>query len=1055
MIGPRLTALSLLVLLAPTLVAGRSLSENDALKSMQEQCLDTAAIDALTNSVGGYHGLNTTDCERCMAQSNLIDRAHLMWPCTAQVCQNTKFFTSAYPAAPDNSDFQCATCVAENDPVVCLLCMDTVPSTYSNLVVDQVLAARDWCVQAATYQLKATAGDGTAPPFADTNVDADKFSAAVTVCANIPDENVQGEKGTSVATDWKDWCLKCLWSPTAQPKPAGTLEYADWKAMQPLTRPTDYGACAFQANQSYYVEAGLSDPVGIRETCVWTADEFQPPVVGGASLVAETITPCLDCMRRTYEYTDMPGGGDQPIGTSKAYACALCRHPNWIKTDVMAKDCFECVYNPNVYNPWGCNHCYEASFLDGVTDATVATACTQCVTDNPYEDKVGSYNWACAECAAIKDPEIKAMCIACIKTPAEDAGYGQSDSEYAAKLGNAEWVGNASEIVCSCVDMAKASTWGTGDLASWYGSACPECTAMQKSCYKRRNITWASVPNHGGVAEDPRIPFIKVASTVDTEELRTKYELLACDADLTDQEKAYLVSVLGGETCDVESGTVDLNGLNCSNDVGRRSLSVVADPGCSIYVPSGAFSGYMLVHLDETIQVNNTGASCVACMRGLTGPSNIGKEDFAYACEQYCMNTYTISNLEEHNQCNTCVAAGAALQTSPAVSPCEMCIQSVSGNEFPDKVDRLARRGDCMACVNGGEASDPNKNWACGECAKMTGTTASKKCLQCLKEEWVDPCACVDGVKRGWLFHDPSGACVVTTGVNTAIANAALMGGMETGGITIETCAKLADAKGAAAFGITNTAGAGTGVTGDCYWGKWSCSLLCCVGKHDIFGFLNDTTGASDTCVCLNTPGKPGTPLVENAGPGKCDTVVCSSSTTCNSATGECDCNPSVACCTSNFGNTCPFDANLVCTGTSSGATQGTCGCRDDVHTSVTCEQRKTNPTGVLTTKESVTPEQLECTCGKIVMQSVVFGRTLTDPKICPLPPVGERFEGRDDLACINTSKDALNLDAARVRCDGNTTCELLPVLYAGANYQGDSCQGTYKYLTVKYTCVA
>ncbi|KAG1668018.1 hypothetical protein FOA52_006551, partial [Chlamydomonas sp. UWO 241] len=340
--------------------------------------------------------------------------------------------------------------------------------------------------------------------------------------ANIPGSDEANRDDVTLTTDWKEWCLKCLWSPTAQPKPAGILEYADRAIMTAVgeTRPTDYGACAFLANQSYSIEAGIIDPVGIRETCVWKADEFQLRTDADITTPAPhalftntdsagkyIATPlgvagCLTCMGATHEYKGM--GGPQPENTTKAYARALCRHPNWITgvteaaAPAMADECFACLEDAKVHNACGCNYCYEANFLaikEG-RDVINTTACTKCMMDKPFKDKVGSCSWACAECANITDPTIKQICIDCIMTPAIDAGYPTvSDNEavaYDLKLGSTEWVGNASEIVCLCVDMAKASTWG-GSLSDWYTSLCPDCTAMQRTCYKRRNISLSAL----------------------------------------------------------------------------------------------------------------------------------------------------------------------------------------------------------------------------------------------------------------------------------------------------------------------------------------------------------------------------------------------------------------------------------------------------------------------------------------------------------------------------------------------------------------------------------
>ncbi|KAG1674984.1 hypothetical protein FOA52_014779 [Chlamydomonas sp. UWO 241] len=892
--APRFAALALLVLLAPALVAARSLTgaassgQKSAIEQMQEDCLsDDEIIDIQNDTSSTFYGLDNADCKACMADTYTLEMD--VWPCREDICQNYKFFAEAYPAAPSSpTAFNCAVCVADNDPNVCQLCVSLVPSAYSELnkttPSTDVLDARAWCVAAATYKVKVndtndavvSAGTGTAPAFADVNAEENKFTAAVTVCANIPD-SYTATFGDVSGAFWKDWCLKCLWSPTAQPKPAGTLEYADWAAMaaENETRPTDYGACAFQANQSFYIEAALIKPVGIRETCAWektdVLDEFMPPVVeqtiGDNNPPNVTsgfvVSECVTCMDATYQYADarIPGVlGTQPINTSKAYACALCRHPNWMKAAtedeaiLLAKQCFACVADPNVYNAWGCNFCYEAVFLatkEGRSPPASATEnCTTCVMSNPYEDKVGTYGWACAECASIADDDIRALCMTCVMAPSLMTAEFVNDT-LAASLLDKDWVGMASELICSCIDMAKASTWEEGSVAAWYVASCPECTAMQKTCYKRRNITWAAIPNHGGVAEDPRVPFVKVVNA----ELPSNYTLLACNAALTEDEKMYLVTVLNGSICTTDAGSVKPDGIfDC------RAMLDAADAACSIAVPDGAFPGYMLVHLDETIQVNGTGDGCVKCMSKLNNVT--GTKDFAYACEQYCMNTYTITNLAEHDQCNTCISDGAALDTDPAVSPCEMCIQSVSWNVFPNATDRFARRAECMTCVNNVNVQiDKNKNWACGECAKMTSEAAGTACFACLAKNSVDPCACVDGVKRGWLFFAPaSSACLDSTTITTSLTNGTLKGSITNGSYAPEQCAKIADGLGHPTFGLDEV--------GSCYTFPANIQYITGLPGLD----PNCKVGAVNNCLCTFTPGAPDVPVGVGAPTPECST---------------------------------------------------------------------------------------------------------------------------------------------------------------------------------------
>ncbi|KAG1653674.1 hypothetical protein FOA52_012969 [Chlamydomonas sp. UWO 241] len=160
---------------------------------MQKDCLSADDISAIVTAAGGtpYCGLGTQDCKACMAYMDKLDMD--VWPCREDVCQNPKFFASKYPASDPTNTFNCADCVAANDPKVCQLCVSMVPSASSalNKTTTDVLAARAWCVKAATYKIAPnTAGvvgdaDGTAPPFGDANANAPTFTAAVTVFVEI------------------------------------------------------------------------------------------------------------------------------------------------------------------------------------------------------------------------------------------------------------------------------------------------------------------------------------------------------------------------------------------------------------------------------------------------------------------------------------------------------------------------------------------------------------------------------------------------------------------------------------------------------------------------------------------------------------------------------------------------------------------------------------------------------------------------------------------------------------------------------------------------------
>ncbi|KAG1663313.1 hypothetical protein FOA52_006272 [Chlamydomonas sp. UWO 241] len=349
----RSAALTLLVLfVGPALVTARSLSlEQTILEGMQKDCLEDGEAG---------QGLTNAGCKACM--ESIGDRTDLMWPCGVQMCQNSSLFDAAYDAIA----VDCAYCVANNDPVTCLLCNRDVPlNDYSALVAEHqdangnvvpvfpadasIVGARLWCTNCSTYAIvPAGVPAGSVPPFADANSNSDTFRAACTVCANIP---------ADLDNKWRDWCLACIWTTTAMPLPEGTLQYADWMQLQESnkTRDVDYGACAYHANHSYYVDKGWIRPEGIFETCTNTAvappgggPVFSPPVVNQQANVFGSTSACLACMETTFQYVGLEMGGLTPDNSSKAYACANCRHPDWIKVAEDATMCFACVVNANV-----------------------------------------------------------------------------------------------------------------------------------------------------------------------------------------------------------------------------------------------------------------------------------------------------------------------------------------------------------------------------------------------------------------------------------------------------------------------------------------------------------------------------------------------------------------------------------------------------------------------------------------------------------------------------------------------------------------------------------
>ncbi|KAG1660296.1 hypothetical protein FOA52_003317 [Chlamydomonas sp. UWO 241] len=866
MAAPRSVALALLALfMAPALVsaATRSLTvEQSTLEGMQKDCLDDATA--------GY-GLKNAACKECM--KSLGDRTDLMWACGAQVCQNADLFNNTYNA----EDVDCAGCVAANAPVICQLCNRDVPlNEYSALVTRlnkenpvtaveaDIIGAREWCTDCSTYAKRpAGVAAGSVPPFADANSNGNTFRAACSVCANIPAIAVGSDEN-----DWRAWCLQCIWTPTAQPLPAGTLQYADWMQLKndKQTRPVDYGACAYHANHSYYVDKGWIKPDGIYATCTNTAvapsgggPVFTPPV--SADNVNGTVygdtSRCVSCMETALNYASM--GGPTPDNTSKAYACANCRHPDWVKSKNETEQCFACVKNANVYNAWGCNFCFEEQFLAANGNrGDVIAACVGCQVANPYQGKVGAYPWACAQCAGIVEEDVRTMCNTCILTPAINLGYNITSgiitpsADLTAALDDKGFIGNATELICSCIDMAKASTWGSGTLADWYTNLCPDCTAMQKTCYKRRNITWTAIPGpDGGPAEDPRPPFVKLprgAPLPINGSSPFPYKLMDCDAYnyvvLTAEETKYLIVMLAGNDCAIKNGVVRMNGtLECAGST-KPVQGGVTVGACTVAVPFDFTHGYMLIHIDDVIATGESvpGDDCVQCMREFTLDADKSDED-AYACEQYCMNPYTIRSEAQFLQCMTCIKG----EFIDAVYVCDACIQAFNsylpmplGDITANADENLLRRDSCMTCAMTEQTLRPDGNpeywpvssrdWACVECARFENSTTRANCMTCLEDATLDPCVCVDGFKRGFLPYTDTAVCYSKYEIDVSLGLTApaarLLGGSTLDAVAgpdnAGSCSAMGDkmvGNNAYVFGLTCSNGNCTGADDNvCYW---------------------------------------------------------------------------------------------------------------------------------------------------------------------------------------------------------------------------------------------
>mmetsp|Transcript_38290 Transcript_38290/g.113502 ORF Transcript_38290/g.113502 Transcript_38290/m.113502 type:complete len:1280 (-) Transcript_38290:256-4095(-) len=814
-------AAALLALLLPA-VAARTLSS--ALDSAKDQCLTASAP-----------GLDKAGCEDCVESLAQLNRP--LWGCYGQLCQDDELFaTTDYPADgaafgtdSGGSVITCTDCLAVYETETCLACATSVPGEYSDLAADEVGAARAYCL--ACNNAPSTADEsapypaypGKLPGFQTASSNQGKeaeYRAACGVCANIPET----ADGAGAAARVK--CAQCMSSTFAMPlsEPGGYLTANEIDRLKedlgkttlaatdyPLT---DFGKCAFIANLTFSVSQGRVEPTGIYSTCAWSTADFpypQPTSEVAYPLPDATIAGCLDCIDATVD------------NTTKAYACGLCRNPDWTESDAaVATECYACVENVNVTDAWGCSNCYKLE-ADDDTDTFERDECVDCVTNNLYGGAVGTYNWACGECAGIATLEVRELCRQCIMTPAMDSFLADTLED---DLLDPSWVGNASEIICSCVDMAKLSTWGEnapGALLDWYSYDCPNCTAIQKMCYMRRNISWPI-----NIIPDPRPSILAIpidAVSGDPIEAGPADGYISADLCSPPASAAW---VLWEQDLEVAWGVFqELSNKGCLPATGFEDFEVAVaalsagcagtpvDLTCVLLSAVPPSEDYVVIHLDDFIDVpEETGFDCVECMKEFNA---LGQDKYMYACNEYCMNPYTMRNGEQIEQCYKCVADIAAnpeASVSDHVGACETCIQGFTGSyplgagAFNDYDTQ--KRTECMECINKPTSFPENRDWACVACGQLLNPNAAEQCYACLEENVMDPCQCVDGWKAGWLCYEPTASCILDAdGIAALLDNTTDSPGLDGGYVTnlatpfnTDTCAAIAQKEGADLFAL-------------------------------------------------------------------------------------------------------------------------------------------------------------------------------------------------------------------------------------------------------------
>ncbi|KAG1664828.1 hypothetical protein FOA52_007086 [Chlamydomonas sp. UWO 241] len=779
------------------------------------------------------------------------------WACI-QLCHNTSLF-------PDDSDVRAD---------VSTHCFRAVPTVNTALwpleangtapVWAAVQKARTWCIDECA----------AAPPGLPDGNGAYLYACAI--CANLPAGSAE-----------RTWCFACINSTYIEVEPKGVA--SKWEVDTPgWPRLNDFGACASAANTTYWVNQGVINPGGVYAQC---ATEDNIGTSPNKPLL--TTTECIACMNYAKDYDGSYDGelyglgnqGPQPVNSSKAYACAAtCRNPKWLPLDNtntgaasgagtspddapptvanVVGGCVTCIADSSTYDAWGCTNCVQmwAEEYKWDSEQFKPEYCFECVQTDPYQGKVGPYNWACGQCASVSDTgavdgrDLREQCQMCIKTPYDMAETDNGGSFDPALLTNATWVGQASELICSCIDMIKASQWDNsyfgydyGAEGSWYTLGCSTCTAMQKQCYKRRNITLSSTPDKDAPT------FIRVNDTDKTSTanftMPEGYRLVKCGEELSDEQKDKLKAlVTDNAICVITDGSFSTSGVDCVE--GAMETAASANDPCWLVTN---LPGWHLIHLDDyTFPAvlpppfplewgigfpGSIGDLCVSCILYLNNPDGQDAPFFgsafvpaAYACDQYCMNPYTIHDGYQFTLCVFGLVRKLVfnkLTLFPQIDDVHAVESCIQAHNSDNNTENLERREACIECIapSGDPLLDPNYpenyDWGCIECSKFTSQDARAKCTSCITEFGgvIDPCQCVDGVRHGWLYFEAvTDLCVDAASLKTAMTSnpPGVGGGVHTEEVSSrEECADVAQKKGVTLFGLSTADVDGTSV---CYW---------------------------------------------------------------------------------------------------------------------------------------------------------------------------------------------------------------------------------------------
>lgn len=417
MAGRRGSAPSRLLLLCAALAIGSASAVINLgaweLLGRQQNCWGPNNAQA-DKQVPNPTGLTEAQCYQCVedaAQTSTtpFDKTFGCWT----YCQANSTVMPTVGAAE-----QCRQCIVSGDvqdPYACQTCIfDTCTKDASGAIVSCDSQARDRCYSCVKSYPK---GPGSK-----------EYYYSCSACASL--------FGVEEAYQH---CIKCV-NLVLAPNGQGVLPqgWGDPYQVNQVPLPAyQFGKCVAEGQLIRAIVRGEEKPTGVQSLCFDAEDKYagiigmwRPTRTPTLTTVQPPVGACTSCVYRSYS------GQFDPIRTSpKSYGCAeYCMDPSLVHNEDQMDQCVNCIINPLITDPWGCQNCMAVNNAGPSTSANdeinrvSRQKCMDCLTQNPYNNvNFTNYPWACGQCAAIPTGARQDACYSCIQNKTDDYPIYTSD----------------------------------------------------------------------------------------------------------------------------------------------------------------------------------------------------------------------------------------------------------------------------------------------------------------------------------------------------------------------------------------------------------------------------------------------------------------------------------------------------------------------------------------------------------------------------------------------------------------------------------------------------